>query len=130
MSDKESEFLRQFKLTLVRGGVSLLILLIGWFGADWLLGRDSRQTVKANAKSIEVLMNGIDKKLDTELFDMYIGGINKLVQSNYELSKKDTDYNKEQIEQLESENKELRNDIKEIVKQIDFKTRGVSLTKQ
>jgi len=73
----------------------------------------------------------IEKKLDTELFDMYIGGINKLIDSNYEIINGYTNYNKEQIEFLRTENKEIRDDIKLIVRQIDFKTRGdqASLTK-
>ena len=130
MSEQEKEFLKQFKLTLIRGGISLFVLLIAQFGGDWLMGRDSRQTVKANTKNIELLTKGIDEKLDVTLFDAYLVGINKLVQSNNEIIKNQSKYNKEQIERLELENKEIKNDIKQIVKEIDFKTRGVDLTKQ
>jgi len=100
--------------------------LINWIGIAIVCIFSFYFTAKAQLKQHD---EDIDKKLDTELFDMYIVGINKLIQSNYELTKKDTDYTKEQILLLRAENKVIRDDIKEIVKQVDFKTRG-NLTKK
>ena len=67
----------------------------------------------------------IDKKLDTELFEAYLIGINKLIQSNYDLIERDTGDNKEQIELLRASNKEIRDDIKILVKESGLRTRGI-----
>ena len=80
----------------------------------------------ANAK-IAQHDKDIEKKLDTELFDVYIVGINKLIQSNYDLIERDTENNKEQIEQLRASNKEIRDDIKTLARESGFQTRGIKL---
>ena len=59
----------------------------------------------------------IDKKLDIELFDAYLVGINKLIESNYDLINRDTEDNKEQIELLRVSNREIRDDIKILAKE-------------
>lgn len=95
--------------------------LINWLGIAIVCFVSFYFTASATLKQHD---KEIEKKLDTELFDMYIAGINKLIDSNHELIKANIDNNKEQIELLKIENKELRDDIKLIVKQIDFKVRG------
>jgi len=101
--------------------------LINWIGIAIVCFVSFYFTAKAQLKQHD---EDIDKKLDTELFDAYLVGINKLIQSNYDIIYKDTNYNKEQIELLRAENKEIRDDIKAIVRQVDFKTRGQPLAKQ
>ena len=91
-------------------GIAAICLVSFYFTAS--------ATLKQNSKDI-------DKKLDTELFDMYLIGINKLSESNYSLIKSYTENNKEQIELLRASNKEIRDDIKILVKESGLRTRGI-----
>lgn len=95
--------------------------LINWVGIAIVCIFSFYFTANATLKQHD---KDIDKKLDTELFDMYIVGINKLIDSNCKIIKAYADYNKEQIELLRAENKEIREDVKLIIRQMDFKTRG------
>lgn len=122
MSDLEKTFLQQLKLLLIRGIISLMVVFIGFIAIEWLRNRDYRQAVRVNIENIE-------KKLDTNLFDLYIAGINDLIQSNYELIEKDTNHNKEQIKLLQKENEEIREELMSIIKQVDFKARGMTANK-
>jgi len=94
------------------GGIAVICFVSFYFTAN--------ATLKQHSKDIE-------KKLDVELFDMYIIGINKLIESNYDIIEKDTEDNKEHIELLRESNKEIRNDIKTLARELGFKTRGIKL---
>jgi len=98
--------------------------LINWIGIAAICLVSFYFTASATLKQHS---SDINKKLDTELFDAYLIGINKLIESNYGLIEKDTEDNKEQIELLRASNKEIRDDIKTLARELGFQTRGIKL---